>query len=78
MRVDDDMAWGGCNLHGLYDPDHTRETIVLDFLVRISGGRPGAALRAGQPPTLYCTVLWTATYYYCPSRLQVATWVCGE
>jgi hypothetical protein len=33
MRVDDDYAWGGCNLHGLYDPEHTGDTIVADFLV---------------------------------------------
>ncbi|KXZ55029.1 hypothetical protein GPECTOR_3g190 [Gonium pectorale] len=33
MRVDDDYAWGGCNLHGLYDPDATSDSIVADFLV---------------------------------------------
>ncbi|EFJ50399.1 hypothetical protein VOLCADRAFT_103978 [Volvox carteri f. nagariensis] len=33
MRVDDDYAWGGCNLHGLYDPEHTGDTIVSDFLL---------------------------------------------
>jgi len=32
MRVDDDYCWGGGNLHGLYDPDATAETIAKDFL----------------------------------------------
>jgi len=33
MRCDDDYAWGGCHLHGPYDPDATPESIVHDFLV---------------------------------------------
>lgn len=33
MRCDDDYAWGGCYLHGPYDPDATPESIVNDFLV---------------------------------------------
>ncbi|MEW5311679.1 MAG: hypothetical protein WDW38_003374 [Sanguina aurantia] len=33
MRVDDDYVNGGCNLHGLYDPDHTAMTVTLDFAV---------------------------------------------
>jgi len=32
MRVDDDYAWGGGNLHGLYDPDATKLSVVTDFL----------------------------------------------
>lgn len=32
-QVDDDYVWGGGdNLHGLYHPSHTAESIVLDFL----------------------------------------------
>jgi len=33
MRVDDDYAWGGGNLHGLYDPHSTNDTITEDFLI---------------------------------------------
>ncbi|GAB4817278.1 hypothetical protein N2152v2_004324 [Parachlorella kessleri] len=33
MRIDDDYVYGGGNLHGLYDPDATKETVVQDFLV---------------------------------------------
>ncbi|PNG99355.1 hypothetical protein TSOC_014870, partial [Tetrabaena socialis] len=33
MRVDDDYAWGGCNLHGLYDMENGRDAIAPDFLV---------------------------------------------
>lgn len=33
MRIDDDMVWGGGNLHGLYDPYHTAESVTRDFLV---------------------------------------------
>lgn len=33
MRVDDDMAWGGGNLHGLYDTDGDKDTIIHDFLI---------------------------------------------
>eukprot|EP00808_Paulinella_micropora_P004861 g46328.t1 len=32
MRVDDDYAWGGGNLHGLYDPEYTAQSIAGDFL----------------------------------------------
>lgn len=30
MRLDDDYAWGGCNLHGLYDPDHSPMSVMQD------------------------------------------------
>eukprot|EP00178_Gracilaria_changii_P003310 TRINITY_DN1487_c0_g1_i1.p2 TRINITY_DN1487_c0_g1~~TRINITY_DN1487_c0_g1_i1.p2 ORF type:complete len:588 (-),score=78.18 TRINITY_DN1487_c0_g1_i1:4154-5917(-) len=34
MRLDDEYCWQGNKRHGsLYDPDHTSDTIVLDFLV---------------------------------------------
>lgn len=33
MRCDDDYAWGGCNLHGPYDPEATPESITTDFMV---------------------------------------------
>lgn len=33
MRLDDDYAWGGCFLHGLYDQENTKQDIVADFLV---------------------------------------------
>eukprot|EP00435_Cladocopium_sp_Y103_P067677 s282_g30.t1 len=33
MRLDDDYAWGGCNLHGLYDPDHSPISVMQDFLI---------------------------------------------
>lgn len=33
MRCDDDYAWGGCNLHGPYDPDATSTSIADDFLI---------------------------------------------
>ena len=33
MRCDDDYAWGGCFLHGPYDPDATPESICRDFQV---------------------------------------------
>lgn len=33
MRVDDEYAWAGGNLTGLYDPEATAESIVKDFLV---------------------------------------------
>ncbi|KAG2430746.1 hypothetical protein HYH02_013585 [Chlamydomonas schloesseri] len=33
LRIDDDYAWGGCNLHGLYDPESTAGSITADFLV---------------------------------------------
>lgn len=33
MRVDDDYAWGGGNLHGLYDMDSSHDAIVEDFLI---------------------------------------------
>lgn len=33
MRVDDDYAWGGCNLHGLYDPGHDGDSVAADFLL---------------------------------------------
>jgi hypothetical protein len=33
MRCDDDYAWGGCNLHGPYDPDATAISNGKDFLV---------------------------------------------
>lgn len=32
MQVDDDYCWGGGQLHGLYDPDHTSGSVVRDFL----------------------------------------------
>ena len=31
MRIDDDYAIGGGILRGLYDPDHTPDSILLDF-----------------------------------------------
>ena len=33
MRCDDDVVWGGCNLHGAYDPDMTPETLREDFAI---------------------------------------------
>jgi hypothetical protein len=33
MRIDDDMAFGGGNCHGLYDEDYTAESIARDFLI---------------------------------------------
>ncbi|KAJ3048610.1 hypothetical protein HK097_010386 [Rhizophlyctis rosea] len=33
LRLDDDMVWGGGNLHGLYDPEATPKSIAADFLV---------------------------------------------
>jgi hypothetical protein len=33
MRCDDDYAYGGCYLHGPYDPDATGASIAADFLV---------------------------------------------
>ena len=33
MRCDDDYVYGGCNLHGPYDPDAGPESIAKDFLV---------------------------------------------
>ena len=33
MRVDDDYAWGGGNLHGLYAPDASGDSVAEDFLV---------------------------------------------
>lgn len=33
LRCDDDYAFGGCYLHGPYDPDNTPLGRVLDFLV---------------------------------------------
>jgi len=33
MRVDDDYAWGGGNLHGLYNGDASNDEIVCDFWV---------------------------------------------
>jgi len=33
MRCDDDYAYGGCYLHGPYDPDNTPIDRMLDFLV---------------------------------------------
>ncbi|KAL7499998.1 hypothetical protein ACHAWT_010939 [Skeletonema menzelii] len=33
MRCDDDYVYGGCNLHGPYNPDATPESIANDFLV---------------------------------------------
>lgn len=33
MRCDDDYVYGGCNLHGPYNPDATPESIADDFLV---------------------------------------------
>ncbi|WIA33296.1 hypothetical protein OEZ86_006436 [Tetradesmus obliquus] len=32
MRVDDDYCWGGGNIHGLYDPEATSDTVAADFL----------------------------------------------
>lgn len=29
--MDDDCSWGGGNLHGLYNPDHTADSVILDF-----------------------------------------------
>jgi hypothetical protein len=47
MRVDDDYAWGGGYLHGLYDPDHTSLSLVLDFLVFCKLAVEKGALPAG-------------------------------
>jgi len=33
MRCDDDYCWGGCYLHGPYDPEATSVSISKDFLV---------------------------------------------
>lgn len=33
MRVDDDYAWGGGDMHGLYTADGKKATIVEDFLL---------------------------------------------
>ena len=33
MRCDDDYAWGGCNLHGPYNPEATPESIATDHLI---------------------------------------------
>lgn len=33
MRVDDDYAWGGGSLHGLYAPDASGDSVAEDFLV---------------------------------------------
>lgn len=32
MRCDDDYAWGGCYLHGPYNPEATLESIKTDFI----------------------------------------------
>lgn len=32
MRCDDDYAWGGCYLHGAYNPEASTATIAEDFL----------------------------------------------
>lgn len=32
MRVDDDYAYGGGDVHGLYDPEHDGDSITADFL----------------------------------------------
>lgn len=32
MRCDDDYAWGGCYLHGPYNPEATPESIKTDFM----------------------------------------------
>ena len=33
LRCDDDYAYGGCYLHGPYNPESTRNAFVKDFLV---------------------------------------------
>ena len=33
MRCDDNYQWGGCYLHGSYDPDVTPESLIDDLLV---------------------------------------------
>mmetsp|Transcript_12698 Transcript_12698/g.22852 ORF Transcript_12698/g.22852 Transcript_12698/m.22852 type:complete len:267 (+) Transcript_12698:169-969(+) len=33
MRCDDDYAWGGCNLHGPYNPEATPRSVCDDFFV---------------------------------------------
>ena len=33
MRCDDDYQWGGCYLHGPYEPQATPESLAEDFLV---------------------------------------------
>jgi len=33
LRLDDDYVYGGCYLHGCYDPDATKSSIVADFLL---------------------------------------------
>ena len=33
LRLDDDYAWGGGYLHGLYDPDCTSYSVTEDFLI---------------------------------------------
>ena len=59
MRADDDQVYGGCNLHGLYDPNHSDQsddTIVVDFLsaahlLQARGAARGAAHgQLGQVP----------------------------
>jgi len=32
MRCDDDYQWGGCDLHGPYEPDSSPESIARDFM----------------------------------------------
>jgi len=48
MRCDDDYAWGGCNLHGPYNPEATPESIAKDFLVYCT-----LALRAKAIPATW-------------------------
>ena len=47
MRCDDDYVWGGCNLHGPYDPDATPESIANDFLVYCILAQRAKAVPAG-------------------------------
>lgn len=37
MRIDDDYAWNGGYLHGLYDPEATAQSVAEDFLVSCKG-----------------------------------------
>ena len=47
MRCDDDYQWGGCNLHGPYDPEATPESIAQDFLVYCILARRSQAVPPG-------------------------------
>ena len=70
MRCDDDYAWGGCNLHGPYDPEATPESIQRDFMAFCLLAKRQGVLPAGWNWSAFLKVAAQFVVFAFESRTQ--------